>query len=264
MPTSPLLPYPKAQDVMDRARAYVNDAFRGGAGRILTDQNPMTVQFLNGALETLQRKIRNRGVITLTYDNVEITPCTPNPSPAPGQQQYVAYQGFFNGSVWIATPKLPGNVLIMLDVWERQTGSGLAYQQMARTQTLQDARPGPWLGEWEWRQDMIVTRGSTVSMDLRIRFQGQLAPIPAATAENPLSNITINILASVDALGHNVAYLYARSLGTAPPLLAVMKGDAGDATSDITKAYTRAGQHTQTRRRGFQSGRNGGRGTLPW
>ena len=261
MAVAPLTPYPNAEQVMNRARAFVNDAFRGGAGRILTDQNPFTVQFLNGALEYLQDRIRNRGVITLEYDNVILSPITPPPTLQPGTQQQVAYNGFFDGAVWHKTPVLPANCVSLLKVWERQTGSGLPFQPMEPLRPLPDRFPGPWLVNWEYRQDRIILIGSSVSEDLRIRYQSQLGEIAPATAENPLSNVTIQILCSVNALASIVAWFYADALGAQAAQR--MQDRSEIYIRLITNRYTRQNQHTPSRRRGFGS-RNIGRINLPW
>lgn len=261
MPVTPLQPYPTAEAVMDRARAFVNDAFRGGQGRILTDTNPFTVQFLNSALEELQARLRNRGVISLTYDNVILSGLTPPKVIGPGQQQRVAFQGFFDGALWHPTPALPQECLQVLEVWEQQNGSGLPFQPMTQQRPLQDRCQGPWLQCWEWRQDSIILIGSTVIENLRIRFQAQLAPIAPATAENPLTNVTINILASVNALAKLVAYNYALALGA--PAAQAMADDAERYVRLITNSYTRQNQRVDYRRRQFGDG-NTDRIRLPW
>lgn len=261
MAVTPLVAYPTAEDIMQLARAYVNDAFQGGRGRILTDQNPFTVQFLNSALNYLQDKIRNRGVITLYYDNIILTPILPLAVATPGVQQQIAYQGFFDGVEWHDTPALPGNCVSVIQLWERQTGSGLPFQPMQQMRPLQDRFQGPRLIQWEYRQDAIILLGATVSADLRLRMQGQLAPIAPATAENPLSNVSIGILCSVNSLAHVVAYFYARALGA--QAAAVMQADAKEHISLITNRYTRQGQHVRRRRRGFGA-KNIGGVNLPW
>src|ERR1700678_2240184 len=262
MPVTPLAPYPVAQQVMDRARAFVNDAFQAGRGRILTNENPFTVQFLNSALEELQQRLRNRGVITLTYDNVILTPITPPPTFGPGQQQRIAFQGFYNGTTWVATPALPQECISVLEVWERQTGAGTAFQPMTQQRPLQDRSQSPWLQSWEYRQDSIILIGSTVTEGLRIRFQAQLAPIAAASATNPLSNVTINILASVNALAKLVAYNYALALGA--PAAETMAQDAEKYVRLITNSYTRQNQRVPYRRQIFGDRNNNSRTRLPF
>ena len=139
MSVSPQQPYPNAEQVMNRARAFVNDAFQGGAGRILKDTAPFSVEYLNSALEELAQRIRNRGVITLEYDNYILTPLTALPAPNPAIQTYVGFNGYFDGTKLNKVPFLPGNCLQVLEVWERQTGSGLPFQPMKQARPLYSA-----------------------------------------------------------------------------------------------------------------------------
>jgi|FreactTroBogLake_1042271.scaffolds.fasta_scaffold00786_9 hypothetical protein len=261
MSVSPQQPYPSADKVMNRARAFVNDAFQGGAGRILTNAAPFTVEYLNSSLEELAQRIRNRGVITLEYDNWILTPITALPAPDPAVQIYVSFGGFFNGYSMVKTPVLPGNCLQVLEVWERQTGSGLPFQPMKPVRPLSSANQGPYLRNWEFRQDRINMRGSTVTEDLRIRFTGSLAQIAPATTENPWSDVTIQILASTNALAKIVAYNYALARGAAAA--DKMSADADKYTRLITNAYTRQNQRTPARRKQFGQ-RNIGGVNLPW
>jgi hypothetical protein len=261
MSVTPVQPYPTAEQVMNRARAFVNDAFQGGSGRILKDTQSFSVEFLNSALEELQAAIRNRGVITLEYDNWIITPIPALPQPDPAVQVYVSYTGTFNGYKMLPTPTLPGNMLTLLEVWERQTGSGLPFQPMKQARPLNSANQGPYLRNWEFRQDRLNLRGSTVVEDLRIRFTAQLGLIAPATTENPWSNVTIQILASVNALAKLVAYNYALARGA--QAAATMQADAMKYTKLITNAYTRQNQRVKYRRRQFGQ-RNIGGVNLPW
>ena len=261
MTVAPQVAYPTAEQVMNRARAFVNDAFQGGAGRILTDKAPFTVEYLNSALEELAAAIRNRGVITLEYDNWILTPITALPAQNPAIQIYVSFDGFFDGTQMNKVPMLPGNLLQVLEVWERQTGSGLPFQPMKQVRPLSSANQGVYFGNWEFRQDRINLRGSTVTEDLRIRFTASLQPISPATTENPWSNVTIRILASINALAKLVAYNYALARGAAAA--ATMQADATRYTKLITNAYTRQNQRTHYRRKQFGQ-RNIGGVNLPW
>jgi hypothetical protein len=261
MSVSPQQPYPNAEQVMNRARAFVNDAFQGGAGRILKDTAPFSVEYLNSALEELAQRIRNRGVITLEYDNYILTPLTALPAPNPAIQTYVGFNGYFDGTKLNKVPFLPGNCLQVLEVWERQTGSGLPFQPMKQARPLYSANQSTYFHVWEFRQDRINLRGSTVTEDLRIRFTASLGAIAPATAENPWSNVTIQILASVNALAKLVAYNYALARGA--QAAATMQTDADKYTRLITNAYTRQNQRTKYRRRQFGQ-RNIGGVNLPW
>jgi hypothetical protein len=261
MGVTPGQAYPTAQAVMNRARSYVNDSFQGGAGRILTNRAPFTVEYLNGALEFLQDRIRNRGVITLEYDNVILSPILALAQSNPNLQQQVAFQGFFDGLEWHATPALPANCLSVLEVWEQQIGSGLPFKRMGQVRPLPSIFQGPWLNKWEYRQDRIILTGSTINEALRIRYQGSLQPIPIETPENQWANVSVQILASVNALATVVAYFYARARGAKES--AIMQTDGEAMIKLITNRYTRQNQRVLYRRRGFGD-KNIGRTALPF
>lgn len=241
--------YPNAQQVMNRARAFVNDAFRGGAGRILTDQAPFTTEYLNAALEELQDKISTNGVITLIQDNIILSPITPVTGSNPAQKLFIGYNGFFNGTNMVSLPRLPSNLITIDKVWERQTGSGLPFKEMTQPmEGLPSILQGPWLNVWEYRQDAIYLTGSTIAEDLRVRGQIRFVPVSAEDNDD-FANVEINILASVNALATLVAYNYARARGAAAAQQ--MQADAEKMMRYIVRRYTRRAQGVYYNRRGY-------------
>lgn len=245
---------------MNRARAIGNDAFRGGQGRILTDTAPMTVEYLNSALEELQDKIGTNGVITLVDDNIILTPITPLAAPDPSIQIFISYNGFFDGTKMNQAPFIPANVLTVLKVWERQTGSGLPFKPMDQPEDgLPSISQGIWLGVWEYRKDAIYLTGCTQTEDLRIRAEIKLGTI--ASGAN-LAQTQIGILASVNALATLVVYHYALARGA--QAAQIMKQDAAEHMRYITRRYSRRAQRIPYQRRAY--GDSGDRRTvwLPW
>jgi len=237
---------------MNRARAFVNDSYRGGAGRILTDNAAFTPEYLNAALEELQDKIRNNGVITLIKDNYILSPITALPAPDPAVQVFVSYQGFFNGVEMVPLPCLPSDLRTIEKVWERQTGSGLPFKRMTQPQEgLPSQFQGQWLGVWEYRGDALYLCGSTITEDLRIRYESQQAVI---TASDNFANTEIGILASVNQLATLVAYNYARARGS--PGLQVLAADSDKQMRYIVRRYTRRAQSIQYTRKPY--GQDGG------
>src|SRR5690242_9157854 len=120
-------PYPTVETVMNLARAFINDTFAGatstpGEGRTFTDNAPFTIPFLNAAIEELSEKLENNNVTTMTVDGFIIT-IPPVSATDPGIQTNLGYTGFFNGASQAATPALPADLLIPLQIWERPTGS---------------------------------------------------------------------------------------------------------------------------------------------
>jgi hypothetical protein len=249
-----VVPYPTAQRVMNRARAFVNDAFRGGAGRILTNAAPFTVEYLNGAFEELQDKIGNNGVITLEKDNVILTPIPAIASQDPAARVLVAYTGTYNGVAWSQTPFLPGDCVSPKKLWMRLTGSNLPFQEMTQSREgLGDQFPNnQFLTMWEYLTDQIVLLGATAPCDLRLRYELRQPVIATETPENQWSDVSINILASVNALATVVAYLYARARGAqAAPQL---QTDGKEMMRYIVRRYTRRAQSVPYRRPAYDDG----------
>lgn len=250
---------------MNRARAYINDSFSGGAGRVLTDQAPFTIEYLNGALENLQDRLRDYEAMTLIRDNYIMSPIAPPvPLPNPEIQINVSFIGFFDGVTQHATPKLPADLIVPITLSERETGSGNNFGEMY---VPQGGLPSSWqtqyLGVWEWRGgqsgDAIWMVGATTSRDIRLRYQAVLAPIAPSTQQNPWSDTQIAIQASVEALAHLVAYRYARARGA--QAAAIMQADADGAIHSILNRYVKQSQGTRYERQPYN--RDGGAWRIP-
>lgn len=258
---TPQTAYPTAEQVMNRARAFVNDAFRGGAGRILTDTAPFTIEYLNSAIEELQDKIGNNGVITLIQDNVILTPILPVPNaPNPAVQVFVSYQGYFDGVTMHQTPVLPSNLRAIFVVRERVTGSNLPFSEMNQPQGGIGSRyQRDYLGEWEYRTDALYMAGSTQTEDLSLRIETRFAPLTNATT---FADTQIQILSSTNALASAVAYVYARGRGS--KLLQAIMDDGARHMRYIVRRYTRRAQGERYNRQpyGFENSNDySGQGT---
>lgn len=265
MSTVTVVPYPTADRVMRRARAFVNDAFRGGQGRILTNQAPFTVEYLNGAFEELQDKIGNNGVITLEKDNVILTPIPPIATADPDARIRIAYTGLFDGVKWLNTPFLPEDCVAPKKLWMRLTGSGLPFLPLTQSREgLPDQFPNnQFLSMWEYLTDQLVLLGATAECDLRLRYELRQPVIAIETPENQWADVSINILASTNSLATIVAYLYARARGAAgAPQL---QQDGERMMRYIVRRYTRRGQSIPYRRPAYDDGVSSGSGsTLPF
>lgn len=263
---TPQSAYPTAEQVMNRARAFVNDAFRGGKGRVLTDQAPFTIEYLNSAFEELQDKIGNNGVITLIKDNVILGPLTPVVAPNPNVQTFIDYSGYFDGTTMHANPVLPADCRAVLKCWEQQIGSNLPFQPMRQPQEgLTSSYQGQYLGFWEYRQDRINMIGSTTTEQIRIRYESRF---PVLINADSLADTEIAILSSVNALATVVAYNYARARGA--QAMQVMQADGERMMRYIVRRYTRRAQSINYNRKpygnntGYGYGSNQGSGFLPY
>jgi hypothetical protein len=239
--------YPTAEAVMNRARALVNDAYQGGAGRILTDSAPFSVEFLNSAIEELEDDLGNNGVITLIVDDFILTPITPVVTPDPSVQVSISYTGYFDGTTNHALPALPGDCISVKQLWERVTGSSENFIPMHEPQgPLYPRAQDIWLRQWEYRQDAIFMIGSLQTEDIRMRYETRFTPIGKGVN---LSTVQVNILASTNALATIVAYVYARARGAAQAQL--MQADAELQKKRIINRYVRRAQGKPCHRRAY-------------
>lgn len=241
--------YPSVEEVMSLARSIVNDAFRGGAGRILTDQAPFTIPYINSALRTLQDKLANSGVSNFVKDNYLMLNVPPVPNPDPDIQVVIDWTGYrsTDGSVSSDKIYLPGDMLVPLDLRERLAGSPMRFTRMVTPQSgiCSRQQTGP-LMNWEWRNDGIWMNGATTNRDLNLRYEARL-PLIASNAD--FSSTKINIRDSADAMAWRVAYLFASARGAQQA--AQLNAEFEQAAARIVVRYTRRDQRLQFNRRPF-------------
>jgi hypothetical protein len=257
MGVQPQQAYPTVAKVMNRARAFVNDSYLKGAGRILTNTASFSVEYLNAALEEVQDKIGNNGVITLERDNILLGPITPV-VPDPSIEQFISYSGFFDGTQMNKLPFLPGEIVAVQKVSERQFGSGLPFTEMRQPQDgLQNGNQLPWLRQWEYRADAIYLVGSTSTTQLKVKAEVRLpdvGPDVITGTSDEWKNTTINILATTNAMAKLVAYHYATARGAqAAP---AMRADADLYLRYIVRRYTRRNQRKPIHRQPYGQSNN--------
>jgi len=242
--------YPIAEDVLNLARAIINDMLRTTAGSILVDSAPFTNVFLNNAVRRTQRYLANNGLLSNVVDNAILTPITPVANQNTGVQVFVSALGYYDGMTTHSQPVLPPDLILPLSLMQRQTNSGAQFTPMwPAKQPLQDRIPGPYFGEWEWRNDAINMVGSTNTLDIRVRYEGRLARI-SPTAD--YTKTTINIRDGEDALGAAVVFVYAFSRGAAQR--AEARAMWQEECDQLINRYVRKDQRIAVRPRGYAAG----------
>jgi hypothetical protein len=242
--------YPIAEDVMNDARAFINDMLRTTAGSILVDNAPFTPYLLNSAIRKTQRYLANNGLLSNVIDNFILSaiPVVGNQDPA--TQVSISALGYNNGVNTFSQPVLPPDLILPLALAQRQTNSGAQFSPMQPAKgPLMSRIPGPYFGEWEWRQDQLNMVGCTNVMDIRVRYEGRLARI-SPTAN--FSQTTINIRDGEDALTSGLVMLYSFSRGAAQRAEAKMmwKEDC----DDLIIRYVRKDQRIAVRPKGYAAG----------
>lgn len=243
-------PYPIAENVMLLARAVINDMIRQAGGAILTDTAPFTIVFLNAAIRKTQRYLANNGLLSQVVDNWILTPITPVANSDPGTQVFIGFNGYNDGAATHATPALPPDLLLPLDIAQRQTNSGQQFTPMWPARSgLMSRIPGPYFGEWEWRGDALRMVGCQNTMDIRIRYEQSVARITPGTN---LQTATIPIMDGEDALTFALVTYYSFSRGSAQR----QEANAGwlDACDQLINRYVRKDQRIAVRPKGYAAG----------
>ena len=200
--------YPTIVQVTNLVRSLVQDDMAGatetlGEGQIFVDPTSLSVtmsNFFNSAFRTLCRKLRTTTGPMLIYDNYLFIGVPPLQSPTmglaapdPSVQVNIGYEGYFNGVTVNSQWLLPGYCLMVERVWERINGSNFAFLPLNESkQGLPSSRQNIYNTIWEYRNDAIWMPGSVQTMDIRIRFQGQLAQIYNQGIDTSSTYIPIN------------------------------------------------------------------------
>jgi hypothetical protein len=260
MPVAPQTGFPTVDEVTTLWRAIVNDTFPGvggNQGRICSNDAPFTLPFLNSAFRTLQRKLRLEGVTFPIIDGVILQNLTPVVTVDSAVQVYVGFDGYYDGTVLHATPKLPSNFMQPLFLWEQTVGTGFDYQPMSppNGSVLPSVLQGPNLCSWEWRTYRIYMVGATMLKNLRLRYQSGQPPLDIPPAD--FATTAINILDCQEALANMMAAMYGRARGANPQTIATIEQAAQDAVSDMAEEYVRQAQGNPNRRIPYGNGGSG-------
>src|ERR1700722_44092 len=151
MPVQTTSPYPTAEQVLEAARVMANDMQISIDGDILSDAQPYIFPMINLCYEKLQRRLIRSGVNTYNKYLI-ITNLVPVASTDPTTQVQLMYTGYYDGNVIHANPTLPEDLIIPLEIWERQSLTNNRWCCMGR---VADSTTTSWQtggsrgGEWE-------------------------------------------------------------------------------------------------------------------
>ena len=260
--SSPTINIPQASGstslatIMDLVRILVNDTQPGvtdtpGEGQILTNNpaiSPFTQPFLNSSIRELYRELRNVGEPVLIKDNIILTnlPIINSPTQGglgavdPAVQTVLSTQGYFDGTMLWPNFQLPGDMLYPTALWERATGTNDVFHRMdAPSGGLESAMQGPYLKQWEWRNNNLNFRGATQGVDIRMRYYCSLPQFFSQTLD--FSSTYVPVLDCTDAVAYMTAVKYARMLGS--PGLADLLAESKNQMFQLKNANVRRMQH---------------------
>ena len=236
-------PYDTAEYVLNLARAITNDAAQTIAGSILSDAQPYTLVMLNSCFRDLQRELVNRGVETFVKETI-ITGLVQATTNDPSVQTYLAYTGYFDGTVMNASPTLPGDMIMPIRLWERQTGMSTSpfYPMRPTNDGLPTIAQTGRLAWWEWKNDTLYFVGATQSNDVRVRYWTFLVDLVDANSPVPIFD-------AANCLAHKVAKQFGAARGS--PLAQYMQAEEQRYFQQIVTRTARKKQRGQHRRKPY-------------
>lgn len=169
MPSLTTSPYPTAEDVLLAARVMSNDAQFSVDGDILNDDQPYVFPMLQLCYEKLQKRLIRGGMNT--YNKYwEVDDLTAVATADPTTQVQLSYTGYFDGVNANATPTLPPDLIVPLEVWSRQSGTINRWSKLGQvSDSITTSSQTSAFGEWDFENDVLFFPGSTISNDLRIK-----------------------------------------------------------------------------------------------
>ena len=202
---------PSLQSICDLYRSIVNDTFDGGAGQINTDTAPWMKPFLNSAIRDLYSELRIVGDMRVIVDNAIVSlPALAQAEPT--RQVALTYQGFYNGATWAATPFLPPDLMWMMKVWQRPTGTAANFYPMQIASAgLPGVYQGSTMGMYEMRgNNEMWMSGATLATDIRMRYMAVFPDIVGDSID--FSNTFVPIQDCTNAIAHKMVANYAQRL----------------------------------------------------
>lgn len=194
MPVLASSAYNTAEDVLNRTRAIISDSEIAG-GDLLTDSAPFTFSILNGGYERVQLELAKAGIeVSIAEWWLIGLPFMPTVDP---EARMVIDDTGCNiiypngtGDIFSMTPQLPTNLVLPLDLFERQTNTICEAREMRQTlKTLPSASQDLYIVDWEWSSEGLRTRGALQSQDIKISGEKQLPQLVVPTDPVPIRGV---------------------------------------------------------------------------
>ncbi len=255
MPVLTTSPYSTAEQVLEAARIMANDMQMSVDGDILADTQPYIFPMLQLCYEKLYKRLVRAGVNT--YNRTLVVPgLLPVANPAgiadPTLQVQLLYTGYYDGVTMHANPRLPDDLIMPLEIWERQSLTNTRWRAMGQvSDSITTSFQTFWFGEWDWEEDQLWFPGATQTNDIKVRY---IARPPRLTG--PDSFVMINDCKV--ALAALVGEMASKSRGGLEAS-AIFKQEADNEIQLLIAPTARKEQYASYVRRAFR-GRSRGRG----
>lgn len=249
MPSLSTAPYETAEDVLVAARVMANDAIFSIDGDILNGDQPYVYPMLQLCYEKLQKRLVRGGMNT--YNKyAEIRALTPVGTPDPVTQVQLMYSGYYDGAVLAATPTLPPDMIVPLELWERQNGTINRWSKMGQvSDSITTSSQTSSFQEWDWENDVLYLPGATQTNDLRMKY---IAFAPELTGPDS----QVFVVGCKVALAALIGEMAAKSRGGSEAA-AAFKAESDNEIQLLLAPYARKEQYASFVRKPFRGSRRG-------
>jgi len=245
-------PYPTINEVMDIARARVNDMANDTTGDLLSNDSPASQTYLTAAWKWYQGRCDTAGVQTF-IKHVTIYGIPQRENDDVANEAWMNWAGCSDGVNQFESPVLPQDMISPKSVWRRKSQvQNAGVVNTARFFLMEQATDGlPVLLDcnvYDWRDDGLYFYGASFAQDWKFRYSAYRLPLDITKPDSQ-----VPMMMCEDCLGARVAFEFANSRGAAQA--PAMEAWAETAFSTISQRATRIKGRQNIRRQGY-SGRD--------
>jgi len=203
-------PYPTVGQVMNVARARVNDMINDINGDLLTNDAPYSQTYLTAAWNWYQAELSNAGVETFKRE-VTLSGVPARSTDDPVNQCYISWEGCSDGVFQYEGPVLPQDMILPLSVWRRQTQIAPNIANFLLMTASDDGLPRFLAtNQTDWREDGLYFYGERWAQDFQIRYAAYRAPLDITMPDS-----LVPMMMCEDCLGARVGFEFASARGSA-------------------------------------------------
>ena len=223
-------PYPLVQDILNLARARVNDTAISIDGSLLSNTQPYTLTLLNGAWRWIQAKCATAGVSTFVRTGLlQGIPVAALQDTA--YESSITWAGCSDGVNQMSGPALPPDLILPLKVGVRNTSTTGEFTPLLQA----DNGLPEWLDTnvYDWREDGMYFYGKSIAQDMKLRYAAYRADLTLDVgAQAP-------IMFCQDAMSARLAYEFANMRGAVQaPAMAAASVEAFNTISQKSARMT--------------------------
>ncbi len=209
-------PYPTINEVMDIARARVNDMMNGTSGDLLANDVPSSQTYLTAAWKWYQARCDTAGVQTFKrVVTLYGIPTRANDDVA--NESWITWAGCSDGVNQFEGPVLPQDMISPKSFWRRQSLPPIndvippnSYRFDLMSQATDGLPPYLDCNVYEWREDGLYFYGASVPQDFKMSYSAYRAPLDIAQPD-----YQVPMMMCEDCLGSRVAFEFANARGAA-------------------------------------------------